>query len=175
MEVQEAVRTQRVVRRFSPRPIDDERVQDILNAARRTGSSKNRQEWQFIVVRDRQRLTELAEVGPYAGHLAGAALAIALVTPEPATHSAPYSLLWDLGRAAQNMTLLAWSWGIGSVPATVYEQELCRGILGYPPDHRCEYILSFGYPADRGELIRPPKTGGRRSLHELVHQERWEG
>ncbi len=175
MDVEEAIRTQRVVRGFSRELLTEAHLTGILDAARRTGSSKNRQAWRFIVVRDRRRLTELAGVGPFAGHLAGAAAAIALVTPEPATDSAPYSLMWDLGRAAQNMTLLAWSWGIGSVPATVYEHELCRSILGYPADHRCSYILSFGLPADPDDLSRPPRAGGRRSLAELIHYERWQG
>jgi nitroreductase len=166
MNVDEAIRTQRVIRDFSKQPIPDDAVTAILNAARRTGSSKNRQAWQFIVVRDRQRLSELAQVGDYAGHLEGAAVAIAQIAPESEGD-------WDLGRAAQNMTLVAWALGIGSAPATVYDHELCRSILGYPADQRCSYILSFGYPAEPDELHRPPKAGGRRPLAELVHQERW--
>jgi hypothetical protein len=63
--------------------------------------------------------------------------------------------------------------GIGSVPATVYEQPLARGILDYPDDHWCEFILSFGYPADPSDLTRPPRHGGRRALAEMVHDERW--
>ena len=81
--------------------------------------------------------------------------------------------MWDLGRAAQNMVLCAWADGIGSVPATVYEPELCREILGYPDDQHCEYILSLGYPADSNALTRSPAAGGRRSLEELLHRERW--
>ena len=58
--------------------------------------------------------------------------------------------------------LVAWELGIGSVPATVYEQDLARRLLGYPDDHHCEYLLSFGYPADPNALVRPNKAGGRR-------------
>ena len=46
------------------------------------------------------------------------------------------------------MMLAAWELGIGSVPATVYEHDLARRLLGYPDDQHCEYLLSFGYPAD---------------------------
>lgn len=171
MDTEEAIRTYRVVREFSNQPLDEGQLLGLLNAGRRTASSKNVQRWQFIAVRERSTLGELAEVGPYAGHLAGAAAGIALLTPTPDEHA--LSLIWDLGRAAQNMTLLAWSWGIGSAPATVYEQELCRQILAYPPDWHCEYILSFGFPADPADLSRPLRPGGRRPLNELVHHERW--
>jgi nitroreductase len=81
--------------------------------------------------------------------------------------------MWDLGRAAQNMVLAAWELGIGSVPATVYEHDRTRELLGYPADQHCEYILSFGYPADPGDLTRAPKAGGRRDLDEMVRDDRW--
>ena len=81
--------------------------------------------------------------------------------------------MWDLGRAAQNMVLAAWDLGIGSVPATVYDQPLCRDILGYPDSEHCEFVLSFGYPARDDDLQRPPKAGGRRRLDEILHLERW--
>jgi hypothetical protein len=73
------------------------------------------------------------------------------------------------------MTLLAWARGIGSAPATVYDQALCRRILGYPAEQHCEYVLSFGYPADAAKLSAPPRAGGRRPLDELVHNETWHG
>ncbi len=137
------------------------------------GSSKNRQRWTFIVCRDREHLRELSRVGPFAGHIAGAAAAIALVTPDPSSTTSGRSILFDLGLAAENMMLAAWELGIGSVPATVYEPDLARRLLGYPEDHACEYLLSFGYPADPGELSRPPRKGGRRPLAEIVREERW--
>jgi nitroreductase len=83
------------------------------------------------------------------------------------------SVMWDLGRAAQNMSLVAWARGMGSVPATVYNHELCRAILGYPQDQHCEYLLNFGYPANPEALTRPLKKGGRRSIDEVVYYERW--
>ena len=87
MEVEEAIRRLRVVRRFSNEPVSDDDVDAILEAGRRTGSSKNSQEWHFIVVRDRDLLADLATVGDYAAHLAGANVAIALLTPDPAHSS----------------------------------------------------------------------------------------
>jgi nitroreductase len=71
------------------------------------------------------------------------------------------------------MILAGWSLGIGSCPATVYEPDLARRLLGYPEDRACEYLLSFGYPANPLDLTRPLRPGGRRPLDELVHKERW--
>jgi nitroreductase len=177
--VARAIASVRVIRDFADRPLDPADIDRILQAGRHAGSSKNLQRWTFIVCRDRAQLRELAKVGPWAGHLAGAAVAIALVTPDPRGaldprgDGAPLSIMWDLGRAAQNMVLAAWELGIGSVPATVYEHDLARELLGYPADQHCEYLLSFGYPADPDDLRRPKKAGGRSALADIVHDERW--
>ncbi len=168
-----AINRRRAIRSFTDRPLDNAYLERILHAGRRSGSSKNSQRWAFIVCRDREHLRQLAAVGPHAGHLAGAALAIALVTPDPYAPQAPASILFDIGQAAANMQLVAWELGVGSVPATVYDQPLARELLGYPADQHCEYLLSFGYPADPDDLIRPPKAGGRAALGSLVHEERW--
>ena len=128
METWKAINSLRVIREFDAPPIEDEHVERILNAGRRAGSSKNQQHWAFIVVRDPDRLRELAAVGKYAGHLAGATVAIALVTPSPASPS----VMWDCGRAAQNMVLASWELGIGSAPATVYDHDLAHRLLGLP-------------------------------------------
>jgi nitroreductase len=168
-----AISGKRAIRRFAARPLEPGHLERILDAGRHAGSSKNQQRWTFVVVEDRDSLRELAHVGPWAGHLAGAAAAVALVTPDPQSSDAPLSVMWDLGQAAGNMMLAAWELGIGSVPATVYEQELARQVLGYPDDHHCEFLLSFGYPANPADLTRPPKAGGRRALAEIVHRGRW--
>ena len=173
METWGAINSVRAVRQFADRPLTAEHLNRILNAGRRAGSSKNEQVWAFIVVRDRAHLRELAEVGRYAGHLAGSAVAIALVTPDPSASPKGYSLVWDLGRAAQNMVLAAWELGIGSVPATVYDFDLARRLLGLPAERRCDFLLSFGYPADPSMLTAPNRVGGRVELEALVHEERW--
>lgn len=172
MKVWDAINSVRVIRNFAERPLSVEHEARILNAARRTGSSKNEQTWAFIVIHDRDHLRELTAVGRYADHLAGAAMAVALVTPE---ESAGWrnTRMWDLGRAAQNMVLAAWELGIGSAPATVFEHEVASRLLGLPPDRRCNYLLSFGYPADPSQLSAPNKPGGRKPIEDVVHPERW--
>ena len=171
--VWDAVEHERVIRRFADRPLESDHLVRILNAGRRAASSKNLQRWNFIVCRDREHLARLATVGPWAGHVAGAAVAIALVTPDPTAADSPLSVTFDLGMAAANMRLVAWELGIGSAPATVYEHDLARELLGYPDDQHCEYVLSFGYPADPEDLTRPNRAGGRVALRDIVHDERW--
>lgn len=168
-----AIARKRAIRVFDGRPLAPEHLERVLEAGRHAPSSKNRQRWTFIVCRDRGHLRELSAVGPFADHIAGAAAAIALVTPDPKSTASGRSIQFDVGMAAENMMLAAWELGIGSVPATVYEPELARRLLGYPDDHECEYLLSFGYPADQGDLTRAPTKGGRRALDEVVRQERW--
>jgi len=162
-----------MVRRFAPRPLEPAVLERILDAGRHAASSKNQQRWDFIVVEDRDRLRALSSVGPFAGHIAGAAVAVALVTPDPRAAGASLSVVWDLGIAAGNMMLAAWELGVGSCPATVYEADVARDLLGFPEDRTCSYVLSFGYPADPADLTRPPKPGGRRPLDAVVHRDRW--
>ncbi len=124
-------------------------------------------------MQDRANLGQLATVGRYAGHIAGAAVAVALVTPDPRAADAPLSISWDLGGAAAQMMLVAWELGVGSCPATVHDHALARELLGYPEGMDCEFILSFGYPADPAALTAPNRPGGRKPLDALVHHERW--
>jgi nitroreductase len=168
-----AIEGLRVVRRFAEAAVDEATIRTIVDAGRRAGSAKNLQRWDFIVVRDRALLTELATVGPWAGHVSGAPVAIALVTPDPRAADTPLSVVFDLGRAAENMVLAAWALGIGSCPATVYDHDRARRLLGFPASHHCEYIFSFGHPADPDVLGRPNRAGGRKAVAEVVHEETW--
>jgi len=170
MNVNEAIRTKRAVREFEDRPLPEEAVQVILNAGRRAQSSKNTQPWQFIAIRDRAILEALSHLGTYAGHLAGAALGVALLTPDPGER---FQILFDAGQAAAYMQLAAWELGIGSCPATIYEPEKARKLLGFPPDLHLRFALSFGYALNPDFMTRPPRKGGRRPLEEMVHWDRW--
>ena len=173
MDVWTAIITQRAVRTFSDRPIPDDALERILDAGRRAPSSKNTQPWEFVVVTDREILRRLAEVGRYAGHLAGATVGVALVTEDPANPEALAKVLYDVGHATQSMMLVALELGIGSVHAAVYDRALAAEILGLPDDRRCDFALSLGYPAKAGLLDRPRRKVPRRPLEELVHREGW--
>jgi nitroreductase len=170
MNVSDAIRTKRAIRQFQDKPLPEDIVRAILNAGRRSQSSKNEQTWQFIAIRDRSILAALSQCGPWAGHLAGAALAVAILTPDP---TAKIQTMFDAGQAAAFMQLAAWELGVGSVPASIYEAEKAREILGFPPEWHLRIALSFGYPLQEEKLSAPPKKGGRRSLEEIVHWDRW--
>ncbi|HSB03080.1 MAG TPA: nitroreductase family protein [Anaerolineales bacterium] len=170
MNVSDAIRFKRAVRKFQDKPLPEDVVRAILNAGRRSQSSKNEQTWQFIAIRDKSILTALSECGTYAGHLAGAALGIAILTPDP---EGKFQIMFDAGQAAAFMQLAAWELGVGSVPASIYEPEKARQVLGFPAEWHLRIALSFGYPLEEAKLSAPPKKGGRRTLDEIVHWERW--
>ncbi len=170
MDVSEAIRMKRAVRKFQEKSLPDDVVRAILNAGRRSQSSKNEQGWRFIVVRDKTTLKALSECGEWAKHLAGAAMGVAILTAEP---TEKFQTMFDAGQAAAYMQLAAWELGVGSVPASIYDFELARQILGFPPDWHLRVALSFGYPAEDAKLTSAPKQGGRRSLEAIVHWERW--
>ena len=170
MNVSEAIRTKRAVRKFLEKPLSDELIRAILNAGRRSQSSKNSQAWQFIAIRDRETLKALSTCGEWAGHLAGAALGVAILTPDP---TEKFQTMFDAGQAAAFMQLAAWELGIGSCPASIYEPERAREILGFPPEWHLRIALSFGYPADESTLTATPQKGGRRGLDEVSHWDRW--
>jgi len=170
MNVSEAIRTKRAIREFKDLPLPEESVHAILNAGRRSQSSKNTQPWHFIAIKDKSILKALSGCGPWAGHLAGAALGVAILTPDPAEK---FQTMFDAGQAAAYMQLTAWEMGIASCLASIYEPEKARSILGYPLDLHLRIALSFGYPLDQNNLSAPPKKGGRRAIEEIVHWDHW--
>ena len=170
MNVSDAIRLKRAVRKFQDKPLPEDIIHAILNAGRRSQSSKNEQTWHFIAIRDKAILKSLSECGTWAGHLAGAALGIAIPTPDP---EGKFQIMFDAGQAAAFMQLAAWELGIGSVPASIYQPELARQILAFPPEWHLRIALSFGYPLEEEKLFAAPKKGGRRSFDEVVHWDRW--
>jgi nitroreductase len=169
MNVAEAIRTKGATRVFQDRPLPNEVVTAILSAGRRAQSSKNTQPWHFIAVRERITLQALSKLGTFAGHLAGAALGVVIVTPDPAQR---WSIMFDAGQSAAYMQLAAWELGVGSCPASIYEPERAGELLGVPADLRVHAALSFGYPAEASP-VGAPKRAGRRPMGDVVHWEKW--
>jgi nitroreductase len=174
MDTFRCVKTMRAVRQFTDTPIPDDVLQRILEAGRWSGSAKNTQPWNIVVVRDQRTLERLAECGQFAGHLRGAVLGVAIVVEPTATRGE-----FDAGRMAQNMELAAWADGVGSCIAAMYEEDKAKSILGVPVEMTLRYVISFGYPAEAAPQIegKPLRsalpTVGRKKLDEIVHWEKW--
>lgn len=170
MDVSEAIRTKRAVRNFSKQALSEKDVRAILNAGRRSQSSKNRQAWHFIAVQERATLKKLSKAGTFASHQARAALSVLILTPPSEEF---YGALFDAGQAAAYMQLAAWERGVVSCLATLYKGDFVRELLGIPAEWQPLMAISFGYPTDKMRLTLGPLRGGRKSFDEVVHWERW--
>jgi nitroreductase len=171
METWDAIRARRNVRSFTDKPIEPAELDQILEAARRTPSSRNWQPWDFVVVTDRAQLQELATVWVGAGHVAGSAATIALVIPEFEDAREASIAQYDIGQATMSIMIAAADLGIGSGHSAVGDQELSRRLLGLPPDRICAYLIALGHPADRP--LAPLTKINRRPFEDVVHRDRF--
>ena len=176
-QTDELLRSLRSVRRYSAEPIADDVLGAILEDARWTGSSKNTQPWELVVVRDPATLRKLAGCGPYAGHLAGARAAIVLVMEHVQAQ-------FDAGRLAQAIMTAAWGYGVGSCIGSLYPEanaQRAHELLGIPAERSAHTAIALGYPdspaartvASGPANVRASVTPGRKSLRDFVSWERY--
>lgn len=170
METWDAIRSRRNVREFSDEQLPEAALERILEAGRRTPSSRNGQPWDFVVVTERDLLQRLTGVWQGAWHVAGAAAAIALIAKTP-DDGRPRPFDYDMGQATMSFMVAAADLGIGSAHASVHDQDVAREVLGLPDDRFCAWVISLGYPADRP--LSPIQHPDRRPLEELVHWNGW--
>jgi len=156
----------RAIRSFLDEPLLDAVIEQLLEAARWTGSSKNLQNWSFIVL-DGVPKDHLAECGDFTDPIRNAPLALALVQERDGYE-------FDTGRVAQNVMLAADAIGVGSCPITLHREQDAAVMLGLPADARCRYAIALGYPDD---AAAPGRFGGRKPLNDVAHRnrhgERW--
>ena len=151
----------RALRSFRAEPLPDEVIGEILEAARWTGSSKNRQNWSFVVV-DGDQKERLSVCGDFTDPVRSAPVVLALVQE-------PVGYEFDTGRLAQNVMLAAAALGIASVPVTLHREDDAARVLGLPEGARCRYAVALGYPTDDA---RPRRFGGRKPLDEVAYRNR---
>jgi nitroreductase len=163
MNIMEAIKKKRAVRHFTGEKIPGDVVHTILDAGRRSQSSKNTQPWDFIAIQEKETLKALSHMGKYASHVRDATLAIALIA-KPGTD-------FDMGQAAAYMQLAALEYGVGSCLVAIYEPEDAKRLLGVPDDREFKIALDFGYPAE--EEKQPSHQKGRKGFDEVVHWEKW--
>lgn len=184
MDVMEAIRTRRSIRKFRNKPVEEEKLRAVLEAVRQAPSWANLQCWRFVVVKNpvvRAKISNLSYVeaffapkgykaNPAKKALAEApALIVACADPEQSGElGEQYYYLTDMGVASQNLMLAAHDQGLGTVFVGVFDEEKVRDLLGVPPNIRIVGLFPLGYP--EGELKEGPS---RKPLEEFVYEEKW--
>ena len=165
------LRRLRAVRRFRPDPVAQNVIDDLLEVARWTGSARNLQPWELVVIHDRETLRALAQVRGYAGHLADAALGIVLVMAGEREEQETY----DEGRLSERIMLAALAHGVvSSIGWLVGEgRPAAKEILGIPPERVVRTVISLGYPDEEVRRSGPRAGRARKLLFQIVHEERY--
>ncbi len=151
----------RALRSYSNEPLPDVLIERLLEAARWTGSSKNLQNWSFVVV-DGDQKERLAACGGFTDPLRDAPIAIALVEETDGYE-------FDTGRVAQNVMLAADTLGLASCPITLHRESDAGAVLGLPDGARCRYAIAIGYPAADAT---PRRFGGRKPMDAVAYRNR---
>lgn len=159
MEVFEAIRKRRSIRKYFDKQVEEEKIMKILEAARWAPSARNTQPWQFIVVKDKERRKELAKIA-YNQKFIEEAPVIIVVCGEKAEN------LVNIGLAMQNICLEAFELGLGSCIVGWFDKEKAREFLKVPDEYDVCYLIPIGYPAEIG-------VSSRRELKEIIHREEW--
>lgn len=169
----ETVRKVRQVRQYVPGEVTDDQLNQLLEIARWTGSSRNSQPWRFVVVRDKAMLKQLADLRENITWVADAALAIGLVSPgQNPPHEA-----YDEGRVTERLMIAASMLGLGAGTAWFGEPEReakAKALLNVPEGKTLRSVVAIG-PFLSSKDPRPtgPKPG-RLPLEELVRYETYE-
>jgi nitroreductase len=146
MDAYLAVVSRREVRDYLAKPLEPEVEHAILDAGRMSGSSKNRQPWTFLVVRDDAAIEAVAQSVYEPTNIRGAAFVVAI-------HMRGGPPM-DAGRVAQNLMLAAWALGVGSCPNGVNDAVGLNRALRLADDDKVPVVISFGYPAKRRDPDR---------------------
>ncbi|MBC7189540.1 nitroreductase family protein [Candidatus Aerophobetes bacterium] len=164
MDVMEAIKTRRSVRKYQQKPVPEEKLKKILEAGRLAPSARNAQSYKFIVVRNPELIKKLAkEATPY--HFIGEApviIAAVSLKPDYIMSNGVPAYAVDLGIALDHMSLVATSEGLGTCWIGGFYQEPAKKILNIPDKYKVAALMPLGYPADT------PGEKMRKSLEELV-------
>ena len=188
MEVLEAIKGRRSIRKYKDTPVDDSTIEFVLEAARWAPSWKNSQCWRFVVVRDDTIKTELADslvkidVGdtvidnPSIRAVRTAPVVIVACAQlgrsgynlgQPDSEKGDCWYLYDVALAMQNLQLAAYSLGLGTVTIGGLDAGKIAGLLELPSDYRVVTITPLGYP-DQESQPTP-----RRELPKFVYNDKY--
>ncbi len=192
MELFEAIKTRRSIRKYTSDPVDDKKVEAILEAGRWAPSWANTQCWRFIVVRDPQVKTELAgallpfklpdkEIDNPAINIINTAPVVIVVCAAMGQSGGPPGqpdsgefftdkgdwFMFDTALAVQNMVLAAHDMGLGTVILGTFDAAKAEKALGVPEGYRVVTLFPVGVPAREGKA--PP----RKELSEIAMRDGW--
>jgi len=170
MNVMEAIKKRCSVRSYQDRPVEREKLDKVLEAARLAPSAGNRQEWRFIVVQDRdtrQRLMKAAKNQAFVGE---APVVIACCAKTDNHHMTCGQMCYpiDVAIAIEHMALKAIEEELGTCWIGAFYEDQVKEILGIPKEIRAVDLLTLGYPD------KPcPSLKDRLSLEEIVMYDGW--
>lgn len=169
MDVFEAISKRRSIRKYKNTPVDDEKLEMILEAARIAPSAANRQEWKFIVVKNKETREKLVEAANGQKFVAEAPVTIVACSTESerVMPCGQYAYTVDLSIAMSFMILEATEQGLGTCWLGAYDEEKVRNILDIPERIRVPAMFTVGY-ADETPHQRP-----RKHLSEIISSEKY--
>ncbi|MEM3407247.1 MAG: nitroreductase family protein [Nitrososphaerota archaeon] len=159
MEVFEAILKRRSIRKYLNKPIEEEKIIKILEAARWAPSGGNRQPWRFIIIRNEEKKIELSKIAYNQKFIKEAPLVIAICNKKDES-------LANIGLAMQNICLEAFDLGLGSCIIGWFNKEEARKFFNIPEEYDICYLITIGYPAEK-------PTSNRKKLEEIVYEEEW--
>ncbi|HNX09351.1 MAG TPA: nitroreductase family protein [Methanothrix sp.] len=168
MELMEAIRARRSIRRFLEKPVEEEKILAVLDSGRLAPSARNMQDWRFIVVRDQATRQKLAVAAKDQQFVAQAPVVIAACgTSNYIMTCGQPTYAIDVTIALDHMTLAAASLGLGTCWIGAFYEDQAKKILGVPDDVRIVALMPLGYPAEE-PLPRP-----RKEIGDIMAWEHW--
>lgn len=151
MESIQAIMSRRSIRKFSEKPVEQHYAELLVRAGMQAPSAKNKQPWQFYIIRNREMLNYLCDVHPYGKMLAEASFAIVVCGDKKIEELESY-LLQNCSAATQNILLAAHSYGLGSVWLGIHPREdrltAIREMLKMPEHIFPISMIAIGYPGE---------------------------
>jgi nitroreductase len=146
----DAIYARRSIRRYEERAVEKEKLVKLLEAGMAAPSACNMQVWEFVVVTDKDTLTELNKTAQI--YNAPAVMVICSNTKNLPWKSEDWKM--ECGAAVENMMLAAVAQGLGSVWIGMFNEEAVRKLLNIPESINVMSLVCFGYPA----ITKTPKT-----------------